>query len=456
MTWFTISRRFIRAMFAATLVSAFVAHALAQDSPEELPTPAQIEVTTTEVADADIRQRIEDIFSEVESLQQITVAVNAGVVTLSGQASTTDAITRAESIASRLTGVVTVESEIERTLDVQTNVSPLLKNIQTRIQTTIHGLPVLGLAAVIFGLIVFLGHLLARWKSLWRKLLPNPFLAELVAQAVRAISIVLALVVSLNLLGATTLMGTILGGAGVVGLAIGFAIRDTLENYFSSIMLSLRQPFRVNEHVVIGEHQGKVVRLTSRSTILMTHDGNHLRIPNATVFKSPILNYSTNPERRFSFELGIDSQDDPIAAMQLGLNTLEGLPFILTTPSPETIIVEVGDSSIKLRFLGWVDQRETNYGKARGLALSATKTALESAGFSLPEPIYRVKLDSGVDIESLASSEAKPSEQKLVAPDITTDDAIDVTPDTYIDEKVSEERANSDETDLLDHNRPVE
>src|SRR3546814_8338036 len=74
-------------------------------------------------------------------------------------------------------------------------------------------------------------------------------------------------------------------------------------------MLSLRQPFRANDHVVIEGHEGRVVRLTSRATILMTLEGNHLRIPNSTVFKAVILNYTRNPERRFDFELGIRSEE---------------------------------------------------------------------------------------------------------------------------------------------------
>jgi hypothetical protein len=58
-------------------------------------------------------------------------------------------------------------------------------------------------------------------------------------------------------------------------------------------------------------------------------DGNHLRIPNAMVFKAVILNYSRNPERRFEFDLGVGAEDDPIAAMTLGLDTLGNLPFVL-------------------------------------------------------------------------------------------------------------------------------
>jgi hypothetical protein len=75
------------------------------------------------------------------------------------------------------------------------------------------------------------------------------------------------------------------------------------------VMLSVRQPFRPNDHVVIDGKEGRVIRLTSRATVLMTLDGNHLRIPNGAVFKAVILNYTRNAERRFDFKLGVDAED---------------------------------------------------------------------------------------------------------------------------------------------------
>ncbi len=86
----------------------------------------------------------------------------------------------------------------------------------------------------------------------------------------------------------------------------------TADNYVSSLVLSLRQPFRAGDHAVIASHEGRVARMTSRATILVTLDGNHLRIPNSIVFKAVILHYTRNPERRFEFDLGIDANDDPV------------------------------------------------------------------------------------------------------------------------------------------------
>ena len=426
----------------------------------QTPAPATQQLVQTRADAPDdqaIENRISAIFSEIDSLAHVEVEVRQGVVSLTGTVSNSATALRATDIAGRLEGVVTVEDKIDRTLDIEGNVSPLVDNFNARLKSYYRALPLLGLA--LFLTISLAGHLLANWMWLWRRVLRNPFLAELVSQAVRVASIAVALVLALSLVGATALMGTIIGGVGVLGIAIGFAVRDSLENYISSIMLSLRQPFRANEHVVIGDQEGKVVRLTSRATVLMTLDGNHLRIPNATVFKAIILNYSRNPERRFEFDLGVDANDDPVAAMTLGLDTLDALPFVLKQPDATAFILTVGDSNIVLRFQGWVNQTDSDFNKARGLAISATKDALETGGFTLPEPIYRLRFDGAVDADAIsrALGTGEPDRRKPAKPPIPEgSDALNVAPDHHIEQKVDEERAEAMETDLLDSERPVE
>ena len=269
-------------------------------------------------ADTQIRQRISNIYSALEELSSVTVIVNSGVVTLSGSVANDSHATRATALAERVEGVVTVEDDIERTLDVQSNVAPILEDIKSRVSRWLRASPLYLAALLVCVGIAWLANRLAGYRRLWRRLTPNSFLAELLAQTLRVVGLALGITVGLTLVGAHAMIGTILGSAGLIGIAIGFAVRDTLENYIASIMLSIRQPFRAQEHLRINDHEGIVVRLTSRATVLMTLDGNHLRIPNADVFKAVIVNYTRNPERRILFELGIDAEDDPMQAILIG------------------------------------------------------------------------------------------------------------------------------------------
>ncbi|MGE6244374.1 mechanosensitive ion channel domain-containing protein [Psychrobacter proteolyticus] len=456
---------------------------------------AQIETTPTPQKDNDIRQRISGIFSEIEGLQAVNVSVTQGVVTLTGETANEKKAQQAINLTNRLTDVVTVEDRINRTLDVQENVSTVYQGLKAQVTNLVKALPLLLVGIVIFALVAWFGSWLSNRKKMWQRLTPNPFVAELLSQTAKVIFIIFGLILGLSLIGAETILGTLLGGAGVIGIAVGFAVKDTIENYIASLMLSIRQPFRARDHIVINGQEGIVVRLTSRATILMTLDGNQLRIPNAEVFKGTILNYTKNPERRFTFELGVDANDDPLAAIKVGLDAIHTLAFVLNEPKAIAVITNVGDSNIVLEFQVWVDQSETDFAKARSIAIRETKHALENEGFSLPEPIYRLRFNNKLEkaFEHMQSSVSnanniqsdmtitptvpKPDENNQVSESHTDDqdkkqakaraktilqgrsanEVLDARPDDKLMEKVEQEIAqSSDETDLLNNNSPQE
>lgn len=469
-----------------------------EPSPEPTPPPiisgestnnAQIETTPTPQKDNDIRQRITGIFSEIDGLQAVNVSVTQGVVTLTGETPNEKKAQQAINLTNRLTDVVTVEDRINRTLDVQDNVTTVYQGLRAQVTNLVKALPLLLVGIVLFGLVTWFGSWLSNRKNMWQRLTPNPFVAELLAQTIKVIFIIFGLILALSLIGAETVLGTLLGGAGVIGIAVGFAVKDTIENYIASLMLSIRQPFRARDHIVINGQEGIVVRLTSRATILMTLDGNQLRIPNAEVFKGTILNYTKNPERRFTFELGVDANDDPLAAIKVGLDAIHQLAFVLDEPKAIAVITNVGDSNIILEFQVWVDQSETDFSKARSIAIRETKHALENEGFSLPEPIYRLRFNHKLEqafeqmpqnnatsgatltttVPSATSSNQAPSstddkdkEQakaraKTILQGRSASDVLDARPDDKLMEKVEQEIAeNSDETDLLNNNSPQE
>jgi small-conductance mechanosensitive channel len=415
--------------------------------------------------DARIAERITGIFSELPGFETLTVDVKAGVVTLTGTLSDADAIARAEAIAGRVAGVVTVENAIERDLSVQQNLSALAQ-VRDMGSNALKALPLFAVAVAIGLAIALLGHFIAGLSSIWSRVAPNVFMADLIAGAIRLVAIIGGVVIALDMLGASALLGAVLGGAGVIGIALGFAMRDTVENYVASLMLSLRQPFRPTDHVLIDNLEGRVIRLTSRATILMTLEGNHLRIPNSQVFKAVILNYTRNPQRRFEFAMGIDGDDDARAAMALGLETLRALPFVLNDPEPTARIDALGDSNTPIIFLAWVDQRDAAWTKSRTVAITAVKDALENAGFGMPEPIYRLRLDERTGKLPLGRpgdpSDAKPAPPQRQKPahsgEAPPPDDHDVKPEKEIEDMVNAERRSDPDQaqDLLDDACPVE
>ena len=458
--WFLLSLILATSMFGQgnQVLSTDYGNAQAQVAEiVEAAKPAAIDPTATDNEDDIIADRLRGIFQEIEGLENVDVSVDAGVVNLTGSIADKAGADRAKAIAQRVSGVVTVESQLERDLSIGGNVEPVVNKFQASLQNFLSALPLIGIAISVTIFVGLLGHFIASRSGFWERVTPNIFLAELIAGSVRVIFILIGIFIGLDILNATALLGAVLGGAGVIGLAVGFALRDTVDNYMSSIMLSIRQPFRANDHVLIGEQEGRVVRLTSRATILMTLDGNHLRIPNATVFKAEILNYSRNPQRRFSFELGVDANDDPAAAIETGLRAINSQVFVLDDPEATAEIREVGDSNIIIAFHGWIDQRESDFNKARGAAIRVTKNALEASGFALPEPIYRLRFDNGTAPTVVTLSENSPNEAVTAeTAKVVADRSFDVSPEDHVEKLVDSERSGLPDADLLDDQQPVE
>lgn len=272
------------------------------------------------------------------------------------------------------------------------NIDIAVQRLQDEVYRLLAALPMLVLALVL----VWLGWLVGGWAArsvvFDRLSLRNPFLRELLRTTARWAITLVAVLAALQVLDATALVGAVLGTAGVLGVALGFAFKDTLENYLAGILMSLRQPFSPRDHVVIDGNEGLVISMTSRATILMTPDGNHLRLPNALVFRSVTLNYTRNPSRRFDFDVGIGVSEDLLQAQRIGIAQLLTLAGVMAKPPPRAYIVALGDSSVQLRFHAWVDQRAQEFLLVRSEAIRTVKLALESAGMDMPEPIYRVQI----------------------------------------------------------------
>lgn len=455
--------RVLTLLAALTLTGPFMA--IAQET--VAPAGPVIEIGKAVTADTEIRSRIQKIFGEIQGLGGIGVSVSSGVVILSGQVEEAALAKKAEDLVSRVAGVVAIENRLTEQTAVTERLKPVIGRFENRLQQTLDYLPLVLVAILVWLLIGLLGWFVTTRKQPWSWLTPNAFIADLLRQTVWLAFIMLGAVVALDILGATAVLGTILGAVGIIGLAIGFAVKDTVENYIASILLSIRQPFQPRDIIALEGVQGYVIRLTSRATILMDVDGNHIRIPNATVFKANITNYTRNPERRFSFELGVDADSVLHEALAVCHRTLAELGFVLTKPEPAAWIEEVGDSNVLIGVAGWINQTETDFVKARSEAIRTVKTALEEAGFALPEPIYRLRFDGGAALPpGIRPADGKPGASSL--PPVTPmsgagrkpapveEKVTDTAVDPAVMRKVEDERQQAPDSDLLSEDSPDE
>ncbi len=406
--------------------------------------------------DQEIQKRLEDIYHQVAGLEDIVVEVNQGIVTLSGEVADKQIAQQARSLASRMDRVVLLDSQLTLKTDVQFRLETLQSKIRNYLNFAIKTLPLVVVAI----LILIAGFLLARLSGLSKPwlagLLPNPFIAELVVQVIKAGIIIVALIIALDIVGAGGAIVSIAGGLGIFGLALGFATRDSIENYIASILLSIKQPFSPLDHVSIAGHEGRVLSLTTRSTILMSFDGNHIRIPNAVVYKATITNFSRNPQRRFTFTVGVATQTKLANARLVAMQALQQTPGVLVEPEPNVLIDSLGDSNVLLSLQAWVDQVHSDFAKVRSEAIRQVKLAFDQHDIDMPNPQYMIEMqaiDKVLDSPFERGREDKPAASELSSTPIedidNQDSKLDLQPDKTIQRQLRTEQIAQQDDNLL-------
>lgn len=361
--------------------------AVSADAVETAPDPS-----ATSATDRNLRELLRARYRGVQGLEQVTPVVQAGVVRLDGDVDNEAQRKLAAVIATKAPGASSVDNQLRLTTDLGVRLRSGFDQVMTKLVRLLAAAPLLLIAIAIILAMAWLGRFLSRRLHWTRIRSHNPYMDGLLRGLVRVVFVLAGLLIALYLLGATALVGAVLGSAGVVGLVLGFAFKDIAENYIAGILLSLRRPFAPGDHIVVEKNEGKVVALTSRATILITLDGNHLQLPNALVFKSVLLNYSRNPKRRFDFSTVIGTHTSWNDALELGNATLAGVHGVLTDPAPSAQIQELSADGATLRFMAWIDQRENDLLKTRSEAMRLVRRALREAGITPPSSTQRVEL----------------------------------------------------------------
>jgi small-conductance mechanosensitive channel len=392
--------------------------------------------------DAQLQEQLREVYDQIGALASIEVSVNSGVVELTGELDDPTARETATEIAQKFDGVLFVENKIEFSTDVSERVSPALERAWEKTKDFAGSLPLFGLAVLILIIFWYAARLVGRIKLPGKRLANRPFIENIIRQLVSLVVFLIGVLFVLDLFGVTTLVGAVLGTAGVAGLALGFAFRDIAENYLASIILGIQQPFSKNDLVEVDGYEGKVIRMTTRETVLMTLSGNHVRIPNATVFKNVTTNFTRNPRRRFEFTVGIGVDEEISEAFRVGVETIRETEGVAREPEPLADVEELGDSTVVLSFYGWVDQADYDWPRVKSESIRRVKNALDAAGIEMPEPIYRVYTAEHRTGEE-ADRKRQRAEEELREPG----QEVEATPE--IDEQIEQDRARSDETDLL-------
>jgi small-conductance mechanosensitive channel len=179
-------------------------------------------------------------------------------------------------------------------------------------------------------------------------------------------------------------LSVLLGAAGVLSVAIGFASQTSASNLISGLFLIGEQPFQLGDTIKVGNTTGEVLSIDLLSVKLRTFDNLFVRIPNETLIKTEVTNLTRFPIRRFDLLLGVAYKEQIARVRKVLMEVADKNPLCLDEPGPMFLFLGFGDSALNIQFSVW--SKRENFRDLRNSLQEEVKLAFEHAGIEIPYP----------------------------------------------------------------------
>ncbi|MDU0352988.1 mechanosensitive ion channel family protein [Paraglaciecola aquimarina] len=268
-------------------------------------------------------------------------------------------------------------------------VNLVTEKLQTWLETSVKHLPNFVVAIII----VILFSIIARYAGkamgqLLRKTLDSRQIASLLASIFKVCILATGIFIALDFLGLSGAVTSLLAGAGIVGLAIGFAFQDMTENFIAGIAMGVRKPFQIGDVIKADKVFGTVKTINLRNTLVETFFGQLEVVPNKILFRNILTNFTTTQVRRIEIPVGISYADDPQEAADVIVDALNQCDFVIRKEETAVFAESFADSSVNLLVWFWIDYPgEPGFMQARHKAVILVKQALAKADILIPFPI---------------------------------------------------------------------
>lgn len=274
-------------------------------------------------------------------------------------------------------------------VDVEAALSDAWAKVTDWTHGVIESLPNLLAALVVLLVFLGLGTLVRNVvRRIMDRLAHQPEISRVVAAAAYVAVLGIGIVLALGTLNLDKTVTSLLAGAGILGLALGFAFQDIAENLIAGIVLNVQDQFSEGDMIESNEYTGIVERVQLRATTVRTFQGQRVLIPNAMVFKNPLINFSDSGRRRIDIPVGVAYGDDLEKARRVAIEAVETLDYRDTTQPVDLFYEEFGDSSINFHVRFWIAfSGQADFLRARSDAIMAIKSGFDREGITIPFPI---------------------------------------------------------------------
>ncbi len=359
------------------------------------------------VQDDILERTARDLLSQYPGVSRVDVKVENGVVTLEGEVDNDDVRNNVTQFTRRIEGVRLILNRMKT--DAQSMSAWQLANKTIgSIGDRIASKWLLVILALSF---VFIASLAARLVNSYSETILAPFVKNLLLRSVLGsflgtLLFVGGCMIALGILELTEVVVSILGLASIVGLAIGFAFRDITENFIASILLGMRRPFRVGDYIHVAGKSGIVRTLNTRATVLVTLEGNHVRIPNSTIFKEILVNSSASTNVRGTFDILIPYEVSTACALESVTKVLSQQEGVLSDPPPRTLVDSLELKGVRLRTYFWFPSQGIDGLKLLSDLKLKAKVELQREGIAPPPTFASISIAGRIPVEVMKSEQS--------------------------------------------------
>ncbi|WP_370245142.1 mechanosensitive ion channel family protein [Alteromonas abrolhosensis] len=240
--------------------------------------------------------------------------------------------------------------------------------------------------AIAFGIIAkVIGNVAGK---IMRRTFESRQIASLLTSIIKSIVLIAGIFIALDFVGLKGTVTSLLAGAGIVGLAIGFAFQDMTENFIAGVAMGIRKPFEIGDVIEAEGVFGNVKEINLRNTLVETFYGQLEVIPNKILFRNILTNYSYLGYRRIEIPVGISYADDIEEAARVITDAMNEKDYVIKKEETAVYAESFGDSSINLLLWFWIRYPgDPGFMSVRHDAVSTVKTVLEENDILIPFPI---------------------------------------------------------------------
>ena len=280
---------------------------------------------------------------------------------------------------------MSIEKNIEKVVDQ--NVEQITRDFKSFIPDNIVDIAIGYSISFVFALLIFF---IGKWisksvvkilgKALRKVGGVDETLVKFLENIVYYALLTVVIIAALNKLGiATTSFLAILGAA---GLAVGLALKDSLGNFASGVMIVLFKPFKAGDSVFAGGVSGTVTEVTIFNTVFLTADNQKIIVPNSSITSGSITNINANDTRRVDIVVAISYEDSIKNAKDVLTNIINSNPKVLKDKGFGISVTDLAETSVKLGVNVWA--KSSDYGSLKAELLEEIKIKFDEVGITIP------------------------------------------------------------------------